>query len=77
MNSLSFIGFLNNTELKIFTSYIVLMELSMILLTVHQKVLLKSRLYFLKETTIKEMHAMSKSFGLETTERDDGFKVFL
>ncbi len=32
--------------------------------------------FLVKETTIKETHAMSKSFGLETTERDDGFIVF-
>ncbi len=33
--------------------------------------------FLVKEMTIKETHAMSKSFGLETTERDDGFIVFL
>ncbi len=32
--------------------------------------------FLVKETTIKETHAMSKSFGLETTEIDDGFIVF-
>ncbi len=51
----------------------------MILLTLHQKVLLLVEVktpFLVKETTIKETHAMSKSFGLETTERDDGFIVF-